>query len=99
MLPVRILPRLGAACCAPTKEWNGTVESEGNGTVESESAAIAEEKSLAGSARAAAGKKLGGADFRAEEAGKSIEIGCGAGAASCATTRDSDERASMSWGI
>jgi len=27
MLPVRILPRWGAACCAPTKEWNGAVES------------------------------------------------------------------------
>ena len=46
-----------AAAGAPTKEWNGAVESEENGTVESESAAIAEEKSLAGSARAAAGKK------------------------------------------
>src|SRR5260370_40436308 len=57
MLPVRMFPRWGATSCATAKEWNGAVESEENGTVESESVAIAEEKSLAGSARAAAGKK------------------------------------------
>src|SRR5258706_9973909 len=60
MSPVRILPEetaQPAAAGVTTKEWNGAVESEENGTVESESAAIAEEKSLAGSARAAAGKK------------------------------------------
>src|SRR5260370_26683419 len=57
MLPVRMFPRWGATSCATTKEWKGAVESEENGTVEPESVAIAEEKSLAGSARAAAGKK------------------------------------------
>src|SRR5882762_8729098 len=49
MLPMRILPRWGAACCAPTKEWNGAVESECK--------AAAGKKPLADSAGAATGSE------------------------------------------